>query len=73
MHVKIAELRPDGNDFGNKVSHFLGLFFCLAKTTRFATAPFVQPLTSSYLNGYQIGTAPKKRDVNEQVGGLNEA
>ena len=56
-----------------RLSHFLGLFFCLAKTTRFATAPLVQPLTSSYLNGYQIGTAPKKRDVNEQVGGLNEA
>jgi len=52
---------------------FWVFFFCLAKTTRFATAPFVQPLTSSYLNGYQIGTAPKKRDVNEQVGGLNEA
>ncbi len=52
-----------------RLSHFLGLFFCLAKTTLFATAPLVQPLTSSYLNGYQIGTAPNKTNINEQVGG----
>ncbi len=52
-----------------RLSHFLGLFFCLAKTAPFATAPFVQPLTNSYLNGYQIGTAPKKTAINKQVGG----
>jgi len=69
MHVKIAELRPDGSDSGNKPQPFPGSVFCLAKTTLFATAPFVQPLTSSYLNGYQIGTAAKKTAINEQVGG----
>ncbi len=52
-----------------RLSPVLSLSFCLAKTTLFATAPLVQPLTSSYLNGYQIGTAPKKTAINEQVGG----
>ena len=69
MHVKIAKLRPDRSDFGKKAQPFSGSFFCLAKPTLFATAPFVQPLTSSYRNGYQIGTAPNKTNINEQVGG----
>ena len=69
MHVKIAELRPDGSDLEIRLSLFLSLFFCLVKTTLFATAPLVHPLTSSYRNGYQIGTTLKKTDINEQVGG----